>query len=92
MTDIVTKRVHYSGRVQGVGFRYTTLRIARRFGVVGYVKNLPDHRVEMLAQGKGQEVQAFLDAIEREMAGYIRDVHVTDTTAGGDYTDFGIAF
>ena len=91
MTQAVAKLVHYSGRVQGVGFRYTTMHVARGFDVAGYVKNLPDGRVEMLAQGAEQEVQAFLDALGRQMSGYIRDTLVRDTSAG-DYTEFRIAF
>jgi acylphosphatase len=92
MAAAVTKLVHYSGRVQGVGFRYTTMHVARAFDVVGYVKNLPDGRVEVLAQGDGREVQAFLDALERQMSGYIRDTQVSDTTAGVDYAEFRVAF
>ena len=92
MTGPVAKLVHYSGRVQGVGFRYTVYRVAGQFDVVGYVKNLPDGRVEVLAQGAGPEVQAFLDAVERQMGRYIHDVRVADHTPGSDYAGFSIAF
>ena len=58
-----TLLVHYEGRVQGVGFRYTVKNIAREFEVSGTVANLPDGRVELVASGDPLEVDAFLDAI-----------------------------
>jgi len=56
-------RVHYEGRVQGVGFRYTIKNLAREFDVSGTVKNLPDGRVELVAQG--EELDEFLEAIRQ---------------------------
>ncbi len=55
--------VSYSGRVQGVGFRATCRRIAVEFEVKGWVKNMPDGTVELLAAGEKAEVEAFLKAI-----------------------------
>ena len=66
--------MHFSGRVQGVGFRYATLQIAREFEVVGYVQNLPDGRVCIEAEGDPHEVSAFVTAIAERMHGYIRSV------------------
>ena len=67
-----TLRVHYEGRVQGVGFRYTVKNLAREFEVSGTVANLPDGRVELLASGEPEEVDAFLDAIATSgLAGHI---------------------
>lgn len=63
-------QVHYDGRVQGVGFRWTVKDLAREFDVAGTVKNLPDGRVELVAQG--DEADEFLDAIRRSaLAGHI---------------------
>jgi acylphosphatase len=59
----VRKRVFYEGTVQGVGFRYTTNGIARHFPVAGTVRNLPDGRVEVVAEGEPADVEAFLDAV-----------------------------
>ena len=56
----IRRRVHFSGRVQGVGFRYTCQSIARGFDVGGYVRNLPDGRVEPLAEGEPGELDNFL--------------------------------
>lgn len=57
-------QVLYEGHVQGVGFRYTTKQIAMGFDVVGWVKNLPDGRVELLVEGDGDELEAFLTELE----------------------------
>jgi len=66
--------VLYSGRVQGVGFRYTTLQIARGHDVAGYVQNLPDGRVRVEVEGEEQEVVGFLAEIEERMGGFVRQV------------------
>ena len=70
------RRVYYSGRVQGVGFRYTAWNVARGFDVAGYVRNLPDGRVELLAEGAPAEIDGFLRAIRETLDRYIRDVSV----------------
>ena len=57
------KRVHYAGRVQGVGFRFTTKQIAKGFEVIGSVKNLADGRVELCVRGDFDEVDEFLEEI-----------------------------
>ena len=65
------KRAHvfYSGRVQGVGFRYSAREVACGFEVTGFVRNLPDGRVELVAEGEEEEVKAFLEAIHGEPSG-----------------------
>ncbi len=67
-----TVQVNYEGRVQGVGFRYTVKRLATGYEVSGWVRNLPDGRVELVASGERDEVDAFLEAIRKsELAGNI---------------------
>jgi acylphosphatase len=67
-----TLRVHYEGRVQGVGFRYTVKNLAREYDVSGTVENLPDGRVELIASGDADEVDAFLEGIRTShLAGHI---------------------
>ena len=67
-----TLQVFYEGRVQGVGFHYTARRIAAGFDVAGYVRNLADGRVELVASGEEEEVDGFLEALrESELAGHI---------------------
>ncbi|MBU3664567.1 MAG: acylphosphatase [Chthoniobacterales bacterium] len=67
-----TVQVFYEGRVQGVGFRYAARRVAAGFDVAGYVRNLPDGRVELVASGDAGEVEDFLQALrDSELAGHI---------------------
>jgi acylphosphatase len=74
----IGKRVIYEGRVQGVGFRYTARQLADRFAVQGFVRNLPDGTVELVAEGEVEEVNRFLGAVSRAMAGYIDEHTSTD--------------
>ena len=67
--------VHFTGRVQGVGFRATTRSIARDYAVAGEVRNLPDGRVALVAEGTDEQLAAFLRAILDRMARHI--VHHT---------------
>jgi acylphosphatase len=76
----VSRRVYYSGRVQGVGFRYTAQQLASGFAVSGYVRNLPNGDVELVAEGDPKQVAAFLDAIARRMAGYVTRTTVQEVT------------
>jgi acylphosphatase len=72
------RRVWYDGRVQGVGFRATARSLAGGFPVAGYVRNLPDGRVELVVEGEAAAVASFLDAVDREMGPYIRDVRAQE--------------
>ena len=83
-------QVFYAGRVQGVGFRYTTSHIAARFDVTGYVRNLPDGRVELMAEGSREELTAFLNEVAERMANYIRSTAVDRRAATGEFHDFSI--
>jgi acylphosphatase len=58
-------QVFYEGRVQGVGFRYSVKQIAKGFDVTGWVRNLPDGRVELQANAAEDELRAFLEAIRQ---------------------------
>jgi acylphosphatase len=80
---IICKRVYYSGSVQGVGFRYTAQGLASSFAVAGYVRNLPDGRVELVAEGAVDQVDGFLAALARRMRGYIEETAVSEQTASG---------
>ena len=65
---MIARLVHFEGRVQGVGFRYTCRELAKGFDVVGTVKNLPDGRVEMAVMGEEEEVEDFIHEIAVESA------------------------
>jgi acylphosphatase len=82
----------FSGRVQGIGFRFTVNTIARRYDVCGYVKNLPNGTVEMFVQGPPHEVDRCLADIQDSFAGYIRDTKIEQASCSSRYTEFGIAF
>lgn len=75
---MIARRVIFEGRVQGVGFRYTTKDIARGFDVCGTVKNLPEGTVELEVMGEREEVEAFLKEIAEEsaLAHHIKGMHV----------------
>ena len=74
---MTSRHVLYEGRVQGVGFRWSAKNLARGYDVTGWVKNLPDGRVELQACGDPDEVEAFLEAIEEsELKSHIKAVDV----------------
>ena len=65
----MAKVVYYAGRVQGVGFRYTAKSVATGFEVTGIVRNLPDGRVELVAEGLKDELEGFQQAIRESGLG-----------------------
>jgi acylphosphatase len=86
------KHVYYSGQVQGVGFRYTVVRQARGRSVTGFVRNLRDGRVELVAEGEEGEVSRLLVDIDRIMSGYVDNRLVATETPTGEFSGFDVAF
>jgi acylphosphatase len=84
--------VHFRGQVQGVGFRYTAARIAGHFDVNGYVQNLPDGRVLVVAEGRAAELDRLLQRIQVEMGRYIRDANTTTGPASGEFQGFDVRY
>ena len=85
-------QILYSGNVQGVGFRYSVRSVATGFEVAGTVRNLPDGRVELLAEGARDELEAFRQAIrEAGLEGFIRNEDVTWSDARSEFRGFEIA-
>jgi len=82
----------FTGTVQGVGFRFTTCRVARRFDVTGWVKNLPDGTVEVVAEGADEDLEALRAAILSAMGAYVRSHRVQRLPATGEFSDFSVAF
>jgi acylphosphatase len=83
--------VRYSGRVQGVGFRYTAKTVATGFDIRGTVRNLPDGTVELAAEGTREELEAFRAAIrDAGLAGFIQDETVNWTDAMDSFRGFEI--
>lgn len=86
-------RLHilYTGRVQGVGFRYATKRVALGFEVTGVVRNIPDGRVELTAEGERDELGAFQEAVrDSGLGAFIRDEAVDWSAATGEFKGFEI--
>jgi acylphosphatase len=85
-------QVFFSGMVQGVGFRFTAERLARRFPVTGFVRNLEDGRVEVTAEGEETSLAEFLTAIrESGMKNYIRDVEAHWSESQNCFSRFSIS-
>jgi acylphosphatase len=82
----------YSGRVQGIGFRYTILDIARQQKVCGWVKNLDDGRVEIIAEASEDILNSFLQEINQHFSRYVKDVNIEWFPASGEFSDFQITF
>lgn len=90
MSGVHHATVYFSGRVQGVGFRYQTLQVAKEFEVSGWVMNLPDGRVQLEAEGPASEVKDFIAAVQERMEGHIRKVEQTADTRIPQYKGFMI--
>ena len=88
----VHRTIFFSGRVQGVGFRFTALRLAGGFDVAGTVRNLLDGRVELIAEGESGQIDQFVEAIRSHMGDRIRQVHSTESQATGRYRSFDMAY
>ncbi len=89
---MVCKHVYISGHVQGVGFRYRTLRLAGGYDVCGFVKNLPDGRVELVVEGDRAVVDAFLGSLREDMGSYIRRMDQREERASGGFSDFSVRY
>lgn len=85
-------QIVYSGRVQGVGFRYTVKTAASGFEVTGTVRNLPDGRVELIAEGTREELNAFRGGIrESGLQHFIKSEDVAWAEAKNEFRGFEIA-
>jgi acylphosphatase len=84
------REVFYTGQVQGVGFRYTAARLARRYEVSGFVQNLADGRVYLVAEGAVADLDAYLAEVARAMRGYIEALETNATVATGEWDGFMI--
>ena len=83
--------VYFSGHVQGVGFRYSVKQLSLEFDVTGWVKNLPDGRVELVAEGERNELETFQAAIpDAGLRRFIRDTQSHWSEGTGEYRGFEI--
>jgi acylphosphatase len=87
----VARRFVISGRVQGVGFRYYTHDVALREGVTGWVRNLPDGRVEAMVEGEAESVTRVERALRTGPGGArVEQVYVDEQEPSGIYRSFSI--
>jgi acylphosphatase len=73
-----------------VGFRYTVCNVAQQYNVRGYVRNMPDGRVELVMEGADGEMDRLLEDVRQRMNGFIRDVLVDQAPATGEFSRFCI--
>ena len=93
MSSEYRKRVVVSGRVQGVGFRFFTYRLAESYRVTGCVRNLPDGKVEIVAEGDRDQVETFLERAARgPSSARITEVRTYSEEPQGSFNTFGVNF
>ena len=90
---MIRLHANFSGTVQGVGFRFTVRRIAEQYEVTGFVRNLPNRQVEVVAEGDREVVESFINAIyNSSLRDYIRSIEKEWQPATGEYKEFEIRF
>jgi len=89
---MTAKHVIFIGRVQGVGFRFTAHRMAQRHQLSGFVRNLPDGTVEMLAQGPARDIDDCIEDINDYFGDYVRETKIQEIPTDPKYRDFRITF
>jgi acylphosphatase len=82
--------VFFEGHVQGVGFRFSTLQLAKGYELTGFVRNLVDGRVQLELEGDRDECIEFVRALSEEMAGFIRDKSQTESVREPQFREFTI--
>jgi acylphosphatase len=87
---VARAELYFSGHVQNVGFRYSVLQVAKGYEVTGFVENLNDGRVHLVAEGETGEVDEFLVAVGGHLDGYIRKTERADTRGARMHLGFVI--
>lgn len=85
-------QIYFSGRVQGVGFRHTSCRVARSLGVTGWVRNLPDGRVEVVAESTASNLREMVNQICQSTYGEVTNWDSQPMAASGEFDRFTIEF
>ena len=89
---MIRRDVIYHGRVQGVGFRWTTNRLARDFAVSGTVENRSDGSVYMVVEGKESEIHQFMEAIATRMSTNIKSTSIQEVIASKEFQEFRVNY
>jgi acylphosphatase len=90
MSDVHHEVAFFTGRVQGVGFRYAALQVAKEFDVTGFVSNLPDGRVHLEVEGEQGVVDAYIAAVEERMHGHVRKIDRKSAVRPPQFSGFSI--
>ena len=89
---MIAKHINFTGRVQGVGFRFTARRAANRRQLTGFVRNVPDGTVEMLAQGRSEDIDDCIQDLKEYFAGYLKETRIEEIPPDPKHTNFKITF
>jgi acylphosphatase len=87
---MVRAHIHFCGTVQGVGFRYTTLSIARQLLLTGWVKNLSNGNVQAVVEGPREKIEELLSGLQGQFGSFIRDKQIEWMEARGEFNKFSI--
>ncbi|MDE2027240.1 MAG: acylphosphatase [Candidatus Omnitrophica bacterium] len=87
---MVRAHIHFFGTVQGVGFRYTTLNLAKPLHLTGWVRNLSDGSVEAVAEGSREKIEELVALLKQEFGQFIRDIKIEWPPARGEFAEFKI--
>ncbi len=90
--NAIARHIIFTGRVQGVGFRFTTLDLANRYRLTGFVRNCADGAVELVAQGQLEQIHDLLRDIQDKYKDYITETKINETPSNSQFKDFKIAF
>ena len=92
-SDLVRVRIFAGGRVQGVAYRFFAEKYAGRMGIAGWARNLPDGRVEVLAEGSGVNIEAFLERLqEGPRLARVDSIDIRREASTGEFHDFQVVF
>lgn len=86
------RHIIFTGRVQGVGFRFAAFHAANRYQLTGWVRNCTDSSVEMIAQGRPDKIDDCIRDIQESFAGYVRETKIEEVPPDPKRKDFKITF
>ena len=84
--------VIYTGRVQGVGFRWQVNQIAKFFSCAGYVKNLSDGTVEVVVEGTIKDVRGMVEKVNDRMQDYWYEIKIDERAGDAHFSEFNIQY
>jgi len=87
---MVRAHIHFSGTVQGVGFRYTTLSFAQNLFLTGWVKNLSDGKVEAVVEGPREKIEELVSNLTGQFGSFIRDTQIDWTQMRHEFNEFSV--